>query len=114
MNSTDWIEKKSAETLHPAQVQNTLEGLAENWPADAPQLQQLLEAFPLGEAALLHLLSVSSICAARLVRHPDILLWISQPQICSAPRSYRAMLTDLQRAGEGSTFSGNFGALRFW
>src|SRR5688572_22472879 len=114
MNSTDWIEKKSEDTLHPAQVQNTLERLAGNWPANAPPLRDLLETFPLGEAALLHLLSVSSICAARLVRHPDILLWISNPQICSAPRSHRAMLTELQRAGAGSTFSGNFGALRFW
>ena len=114
MNSTDWIKKKSADSLHPAQVQNTLERLAENWPADAPPLRDLLERFPLGEGALLHLLSVSSICAARLVRHPEILLWISDPEICSAPRSHRAMLTDLQRAAEGSTFSGSFGALRFW
>lgn len=114
MSPTDWIQKKSEGTLHPAQVQNTLERLAETWPADAPPLRNLLENFPLGEAALLHLLSVSSICAARLLRHPDILLWVSDPQICSAPRSHRAMLTDLQRTGEGSTFSGNFGALRFW
>jgi glutamate-ammonia-ligase adenylyltransferase len=110
----DWIQKKSADTLHPAQVQNTLERLAESWPAEAPPLQDLVERFPLGEAALLHLLSVSSICAARLVRHPEILLWLSDPGICSSPRGHRAMLTDLQRTGEGSTFSGNFGALRFW
>ena len=116
MNSPDWIKKKSAGTLHPAQVQNTLERIAETWPADAPPLplRALLEHFPLGEDALLHLLSVSSICAARLVRHPEILLWLAQPEICSGPRSHRAMLTDLQRVGEGSTFSGKFEALRFW
>jgi glutamate-ammonia-ligase adenylyltransferase len=114
MNSTDWIQQKSAGTLHPAQVQNTLERLAESWPVDAPPLHALLEEFPLGEAALLHLLSVSSICATRLVRHPEILLWILKPEICSVPRSHRAMLTDLQKTGEGSTFSGNFEALRFW
>ncbi len=39
MNSTDWIQEKSADTLHPAQVQNTLERLAENWPADALRLR---------------------------------------------------------------------------
>jgi glutamate-ammonia-ligase adenylyltransferase len=114
MNSTDWIQKKSAETLHPAQVQNTLESLAATWPADAPPLRDLLEQFALGEAALLHLLSVSSICAARLVRHPDILLWLSTPEICAEPRGHRAMLTDLQRTAEGSAFSGKFEALRFW
>jgi glutamate-ammonia-ligase adenylyltransferase len=114
MSPIDWIQKKSADTLHPAQVQNTLERLAESWPADAPPLRDLVERFPLGEAALLHLLSVSSICAARLVRHPGTLSWIADPGICSEPRSHRAMLTDLQRTGESSTFSGNFGALRFW
>lgn len=114
MNSTDWIQQKSTEALHPAQVQNTLERLAESWPTAAPPLRSVVQEFPLGEAALLHLLSVSSICAARLVLHPDILLWVSNPEICSAPRSHRAMLTDLQRTGEGSTFSGNFGPLRFW
>jgi glutamate-ammonia-ligase adenylyltransferase len=114
MNSTDWIQKKSAETLHPAQVQNTLERIAETWPVDAPPLHELVEQFPLGEPALLHLLSVSSICAARLVRYPDILLWLSHPEICSEARGHRAMLTDLQRIGEGSAFSGKFEALRFW
>lgn len=114
MNSTDWIKKKSAETLHPAQVQNTLERIAETWPPDAAPLRSLLEQFPLGEGSLLHLISVSSICAARLVRHPDILLWLSRPEICSEPRGHHAMLIDLQRIGEGSAFSGKFEALRFW
>ncbi|MEY2518819.1 MAG: [glutamine synthetase] adenylyltransferase / [glutamine synthetase]-adenylyl-L-tyrosine [Verrucomicrobiota bacterium] len=114
MNSTDWIKKKSAGTLNPAQVQNTLECIVAGWPADAPSLPNLIAAFPLGEASLLHLISVSSICAARMVRHPDILLWLSQPEICSQPRSSAAMLADLRRAAADSTFSGNFRALRFW
>ncbi|HWM25053.1 MAG TPA: bifunctional [glutamate--ammonia ligase]-adenylyl-L-tyrosine phosphorylase/[glutamate--ammonia-ligase] adenylyltransferase [Chthoniobacterales bacterium] len=109
-----WIREKAAETLQPAQVENTLERVSESWPGDAPPLRDVIEQFPLGEASLLHLLSVSSICAAQLARHPDILLWLSKPEICSEPRSHRSMLTDLQKTGEGSTFSGNFGALRFW
>ncbi|MEY2495614.1 MAG: [glutamine synthetase] adenylyltransferase / [glutamine synthetase]-adenylyl-L-tyrosine [Verrucomicrobiota bacterium] len=114
MNSTDWIQKKSAATLNPAQVQNTLERIAAGWPADAPPLADLIAAFPAGEKSLLHLISVSSICAARLMRHPDILLWLSQPEICSMPRSSPAMLADLRKAAADSTFSGNFRALRFW
>src|SRR5438045_3115415 len=114
MNSTDWINRKSAGTLHPAQVQNTLERVAESWPGDAPPLRDLLEQFPLGEAALLHLIAVSSVCASRLVLHPDILLWLARPEISGLPRGPRAMLVDLQRAGEGSTFTGSFQALRFW
>jgi glutamate-ammonia-ligase adenylyltransferase len=110
----NWIEPKAAATLNPAQVENTLERVAESWPADAPPLQEFLAQFPLGEAALLHLISVSSVCAARLVRYPDILLWLAREEISNAPRGPRAMLVDLQRIGEGSAFAGNFQALRFW
>ena len=109
-----WIESKAAGTLNPPQVANTLERVAESWPGDAPPLADLLEQFPLGEAALLHLVSVSSVCAARLMRHPDVLLWLARPDISDTPRGGRAMLVDLQRAGEGSAFSGNFEVLRFW
>lgn len=109
-----WIESKAAGTLNPAQVENTLERVAESWPADAPLLEEFLAQFSLGEAALLHLISVSSVCAARLVRYPDILLWLAREEISNAPRGPRAMLADLQRIGEGSTFAGNFQALRFW
>lgn len=114
MNSTDWIRDKAATALNPPQVQNTLERIAESWAADAPPLRDLLGQFPLGEAALLHLISVSSVCAARLIRYPNILLWLALPEVCGVPRGPRAMLVDLQRIGEGSTFAGNFHALRFW
>src|ERR1044072_3343065 len=101
MSATDWIFKKAAGTLHPAQVENTLERLVEAWPAEAPPLQELVENFPLGEAALLHLISVSSICASRLVRHPEILLWLSRPEISTEPRPVQAMAVGLQRIAEG-------------
>lgn len=109
-----WIEAKAADTLNPSQVQNTLERLAENWPSNETPLRDLVERFPLGEAALLHLIAVSSVGAARLVRHPEILLWLARPEVCNASRGARVMLVDLQRTAEASTFSGNFVALRFW
>jgi glutamate-ammonia-ligase adenylyltransferase len=109
----DWIRTKAAGTLNPPQVENTLKGLAAVLPANEP-LPELLERFPLGEVALLHLISVSSICASRLVRHPEILLWLSRPEISTEARSASAMRIGLQRIGKGSTFSGNFEALRFW
>jgi [glutamine synthetase] adenylyltransferase / [glutamine synthetase]-adenylyl-L-tyrosine phosphorylase len=114
MNSTDWITEKSAATLYPAQVQNTLEGIANSWPAQAKPFRELIEQFPLGESALLHLISVSSICASRLVLHPEILLWLSRPEISNEPRPPQAMRIGLQRIAEGSAFTGNFEALRFW
>ena len=110
----DWIRKKSAETLNPAQVENTLGRIAADWPAAATPLHELFERFPLGEAALLHLISVSSVCAARFIRHPEILLWLSRPEISGEPRAASAMRLGLQRIAEGSTFAGNFQALRFW
>ena len=110
----EWIKKKSAITLNPAQVQNTLERMSESWFKDGLPLRDLLEQFPLGETPLLHLLAVSSICAARLVRQPDILLWLSDPEICSAPRSYSAMLKYLREIGGDSAAAENFRALRIW
>lgn len=114
MTSADWIKRKSVKSLNPSQVENTLKQLAEAWPADATPLSELVEHFPLGESAFLHLISVSSICASRLIRHPEILLWLSRPEISEAPRVAQAMRVGLQRIADGSTFAGNFAALRFW
>src|SRR5881392_3741176 len=109
-----WIEEKAAKSLNPPQVENTLERMEAEWPAEQKPLRQLIEHFPLGEAALLHLISVSSVCAARLIRHPEILLWLSRPEISTESRPAQAMRFGLQRIAEASTFSGNFEALRFW
>ncbi|MEY2572306.1 MAG: Glutamate-ammonia ligase adenylyltransferase, partial [Verrucomicrobiota bacterium] len=49
-----------------------------------------------------------------MVRHPEILFWLSRPEISAEPRHGPAMRVDLQRIAEGSTFAGNFAALRFW
>jgi len=108
------MEQKAAATLNAPQVQNAIERIAENWMPDARPLRDVIEKFPLGETALLHLISISSVCAARLIRHPDILLWLARPELSDAPRGRHAMLVDLQRTGEGATFAGNFQALRFW
>jgi len=109
-----WIRRKAAVTLHPAQVENTLERVSQSWPGDAPPLFDLIEEFPLGEASLLHLISVSSICSARLVRHPEILLWVSDPAICFAPRSQSEMRAHLQATAGEAVAAENFRALRFW
>jgi hypothetical protein len=93
-----WIGRKAASALDPAQVETALERMAESWPAAASPLLDVIENFPLGEAALLHLISVSSICAARFVRHPELLLWLAQPEVCSAPRGRHDMLARHSRA----------------
>jgi [glutamine synthetase] adenylyltransferase / [glutamine synthetase]-adenylyl-L-tyrosine phosphorylase len=112
--SADWIAKKAATTLNPPQVENTLDRLSEAWPADVPPLQELIAQFPLGEDALLHLISISSICASRLVRHPEILLWLSRPEISAEIRPAQVMRVALQRIADATPFAGNFHALRFW
>ena len=109
-----WIRNKATSSLSPSQVQTTLIQLSEQWPVSAPALNEVVEQFPLGEAALLHLLAVSSICATRLTRNPETLLWLSQPEVCLASRGYAEMLNALHvLAGESAT-NQNFEPLRFW
>ena len=115
MSSRDsWIEEKSAATIYPEQVARTLRKLQENWPETAPPLHDFLEAFPLGEVALLHLLSVSSICADRFMRHPEILFWLQQRDVWAARRGPRRMLADLRELAGDAVPADNFRLLRLW
>ena len=109
-----WIREKAAASLNPVQVETALVQLNEQWPGTAPPLLDVVAQFPLGEAALLHLLAVSSICTARLVRNPETLLWLRQPEVCLASRDYTEMLNKLFSLAGDSTPADNFAALRFW
>ena len=109
-----WIREKGATSLNRSQVETTLIQINERWPANAMSLAEVIEQFPLGEAALLHLLAVSSICAARLTRNPETLLWLAQPEVCLASRGYAEMLAELHALASDSAVDNNFGALRFW
>ena len=109
-----WIREKATTSLNPSQVETTLVQLNEQWPANAMSLAEVVERFPLGEVALLHLLAVSSICATRLTRNPETLLWLAQPEVCLASRGYSEMLAALHALAGNSAADNNFGALRFW
>jgi len=109
-----WIGEKAAASLNPSQVETTLFQLSERWPPTAPPFADVVEQFPLGEAALLHLLAVSSICATRLTRSPEILLWLHQPEVCLASRGYAEMFDELRIVAGDSFSAENFAALRFW
>src|SRR6266699_614028 len=109
-----WIREKAAASLDPPQVETTLSQLSEKWPANAVPLIDVVEQFPLGEAALFHLLAVSSICAARLRRNPEALLWLHQSDVCLASRGYAEMFNELHTLAGDSISEENFGALRFW
>jgi [glutamine synthetase] adenylyltransferase / [glutamine synthetase]-adenylyl-L-tyrosine phosphorylase len=109
-----WIQEKAATSLNPSQVETTLVQLHEQWPANAMSLAEVVQQFPLGEAALLHLLAVSSICATRLTRNPETLLWLAQPEVCLASRGRAEMLAEVHSLTSGSEVDKNFGALRFW
>jgi glutamate-ammonia-ligase adenylyltransferase len=109
-----WVRAKAAESLNPPQVKTALIQLGENWPQTAPPLAGLVEQFPLGEAALLHLLAVSSICATRLTRNPETLLWLSQPEVCLASRGPGEMLAELHAPPRDAAANRNLAALRFW
>src|SRR6266581_4890453 len=112
--SDRWIQEKAAASLDPAQVETALCRLSETWPLTAPPIVDLIEQFPPGQAALLHLLALSSICATRLMRQPEILIWLGQPEVCLAPRGYAQMASDLRKLAGDSIASENFRALRLW
>ena len=112
--ASGWIAKKSAASLNPSQVETTLVQLSEQWPASARSLADVVEQFPLGDAALLHLLAVSSSCATRLTQNPETLLWLSQPKVCLAARGYTEMLSELHALAGDSVATQDFAALRFW
>src|SRR5436190_13042090 len=112
VRENSWIRGKAAESLNPSQVETTFMHLGERWPASAPPFVDVVEQFPLGEPSLLHLLAVSSICATRLVRNPETLLWLCQPEVCLASRGYAEMLDELRSVAGDSIAADNFAALR--
>ena len=114
MESASWIKEKSAASLYPAQVETTLIQLNEAWPVAAGPLPDAIQSFPLGEAALLHLFAVSSICAARIVQNPELLLWLSQPEICRQGRDHIEMANELYRAAKTDVAVNNLQILRRW
>ena len=114
MERPDWIDKKAIASLHPTQVKAALIQINESWPADCRPLQELIENFPLGESALLHLLAVSSISAARIGKSPQLLLWLADPDVCAHPRSRADMAAELDRLVEEDIAADNFRAVRRW
>ena len=114
MESASWIKAKSAGSLYPGQVETTLIQLNEAWPETAVPLPDAIRDFPLGEAALLHLFAISSICAARIVQNPDLLLWLSQPEICRQGRDQIEMANELYRMAGTEVAVDNFRILRRW
>jgi [glutamine synthetase] adenylyltransferase / [glutamine synthetase]-adenylyl-L-tyrosine phosphorylase len=109
-----WIREKAAASINPPQVETTLVQLSEKWPATAPSFVDIIEQFPLGEPALLHLLAVSSSCSARLIRNPETLLWLHRPETCLETRDYGEMFNDLLTLAGNSIAVENFAGLRFW
>src|SRR2546430_15561391 len=90
-----WIGEKAAVSLTPPRVESALLELNRNWPAHGPSLVESIERFPLGEAALIHLLAVSSVCGTRLAQRPDSLRWLAQPDVCLSPRDRAQMVGEL-------------------
>ncbi len=114
MPTASWIKEKSAGSLQPAQVETTLNQLNEAWPQTAVALPDAIHNFPLGEASLLHLFALSSICAGRIVQNPSLLLWLSRPEICLQSRDATEMAGELHQAPENDVAENNFRVLRRW
>ncbi len=105
-----WIKEKADASLNPEQVSRALETLAAQWPGS---LEKFLRGFPIGVDGLIHLLAVSTICAERLQRDPELLHWLAQPDVCASDRGPRRMLAELH-ASTTDLARDNFLALRQW
>jgi glutamate-ammonia-ligase adenylyltransferase len=109
-----WIKAKSEKSLDPGKVETALRQIAANWPATAPPLQAVVEQFPLGELVLMHLLAASSVCATRLQRNPETLLWLAQPDVSLSQRAIAQMAGELKKFAGDSVAADNFRLLRLW
>jgi glutamate-ammonia-ligase adenylyltransferase len=111
MNSqARWIQTQADASLNPEQVGHVLEALAARWPGS---LEKFLRGFPLGVDSLIHLLAVSTICAERLERDPELLHWLAQPEICASDRGPRRMKRELE-SSTTSVAGEDFLDLRLW
>jgi len=114
MEGAGWIKEKATGSLYPAQVEAALIQISEVWPAEFRSLEALIEDFPLGANTLLRLLAVSSISIARIVRAPQLLVWLAGPDVCTRGRSRAEMTVALDRLIEDNIAANNFRALRRW
>jgi [glutamine synthetase] adenylyltransferase / [glutamine synthetase]-adenylyl-L-tyrosine phosphorylase len=110
-----WIRQLAADTLNPRQVERTLTRISDAWPPEQRVLRQVIEEFPLGPMALLHLLAASTICTTRIERDPEVLVWLQHPDVCDSARGRGRMLADLRLlAGDTPIAAENFRTLRRW
>jgi [glutamine synthetase] adenylyltransferase / [glutamine synthetase]-adenylyl-L-tyrosine phosphorylase len=114
MSSASWIKIKSAGAINPAALETALIELNKVWSPDWTPLPNLIEKFPLGEATLLHLLALSSVAAARITQNPELLVWLSQPQVSNQTRDQIEMANELYGRDDGNVAENNFAALRRW
>jgi [glutamine synthetase] adenylyltransferase / [glutamine synthetase]-adenylyl-L-tyrosine phosphorylase len=114
MVNAGWITRKATGSLYPAQVEAALIQINEAWPAEFTPLRDVMESFPIGETALLHLLALSRISVARIVRSPRLLVWLGEPDICTRGRSRAEMAAALDQFVEENIAAQNFRALRRW
>lgn len=110
-----WVEDQSRRTLNPPQVESVLLELSKRWPADATPLREVVQNFPIGDIALLHLLAISSICGTRLIQDPDILRWLANPETTLNSRAPAQMAVALQMTiGADNVSTDAFRPLRLW
>lgn len=115
-DSPDWIDDKAAHTIDPERVQVALASISAAWPAANPPLGKLIEGFPTGESAVLHLFAASPISAEKCVKDPDALLWLADPAVCMTTRGIGRMHAELAKLNadgqSGKPFDPSFRYLR--
>ncbi|MES2568980.1 MAG: hypothetical protein V4710_02870, partial [Verrucomicrobiota bacterium] len=113
MNAERWIPEFARNTLNPGRAGRALSGLAAIWPGNLAPLEEVVALLPEQANALGHLLSISPVCAEKLVADPEALVWLAAPEVCLEKRGLQRMRGALEKL-EGEGFDSRFRALRRW
>jgi len=111
----EWINAISSTSFAPERVRNTLLRISESWLADLPPLRVLLESFGERKRDIVHLIAVSPVSSEKLVRDPEALVWLSEPEVLASSRGIGRMRKDLEELSTKPPQRVNdFTALRRW
>ncbi len=115
--AADWIPALAQSTFAPRRVETALQRLNSAWMErgrEPEQLERAIESFPMGKSVIAKLLASSAISAEKLIYAPEILDWLSEPEISVTNRLPWQMQVDLARlrADEKNGFDRDFRYLR--
>lgn len=112
MTETPWISRLADATSARCQVSEVLHRLQEVWPEDTRALEEVIHDFPSGPESVARLLAASKIAGERMIKRPNLLIWLAEPQNCLAKSRKSRLAADLRQALNGGPSDSKFTELR--